>query len=357
MSTTSIVDRVAPLFPDDSIVSAEPFAPDTATATATAKAAGYGAPIRIALVSKRDGVRRDIVFRVGTVNELGHDRRADRAADTLLAYDDFNRVPCHVRAVDVGASTRDGRLVSLRDWDGLYLIAEYAPGTLYADDLRRIARGGATAIDLGRVDRLVGYLAELHATADAPIAYRRSIRDLVGHGEGIFGVVDNYPGDVPGATLARICGIERRCVEWRWRLREHEGRACRIHGDFHPFNIVFDGDRLTLLDASRGTCGDPVDDLTALAVNYLLFALDEHDGWHHLRPLWQRLWAGYARARTDPSLLRVAPPFFAWRALVVCNPRFYPKLGPAARDALLGLVETYLDTGRLDPEWADELFR
>jgi adenylylsulfate kinase-like enzyme len=52
-------------------------------------------------------------------------------------------------------------------------------------------------------------------------------------------------------------------------------RLARMHGDFHPFNIVFDGAQPTMLDASRGVCGDPADDLTALAVNFLLFALSE----------------------------------------------------------------------------------
>ena len=73
---------------------------------------------------------------------------------------------------------------------------------------------------------------------------------LVGSGEGIYGVVDHYPADVPGAPWTRLASIERRCAEWRWRLREHEGRLCRTHGDFHPFNILFDGDKLVLLDAS-----------------------------------------------------------------------------------------------------------
>ena len=33
------------------------------------------------------------------------------------------------------------------------------------------------------------------------------------------------------------------------------------------------------------------------------------------------------------------PPFFAWRVLVVCNPRFYPNLSGPSRSSLLDLVE------------------
>jgi phosphotransferase family enzyme len=351
-------EHLSKLFPDHRIVAIDPLAPDSgATKDSTTKAAGYGKPVRVTLADADDR-RLELVWRVASANEYGHDRRADRAANTMLAYDDFARIPQHVKPIDLGAVTAGGDLISLLDADELYLVTTYAPGTLYADDLRRIARVGATDGDIARVDQLARYLAGLHvAIDDAPGKYRRSIRDLVGHGEGVFGIVDGYPADVPGAPLERLEAIERRFVEWRWRLRDHEGRLCRIHGDFHPFNVVFDGDKLTVLDASRGTAGDPADDVTAMAINYILFALDTQGGWRGLAPLWRRFWTTYSRERPDPSLSLVAPPFFAWRALVVCNPGFYPSLGTEARSTLLGLAECALDAHRLDPAWADELFR
>ncbi|MCX5745161.1 MAG: phosphotransferase [Proteobacteria bacterium] len=383
-------DHLATLYPDHHIAKLAALGADVAV-DATTKAAGYGTSVRISLVAETLPPI-ELVCRVASANEFGHDRSSDRAAAALLAFRDFAAIPAHVAAIDVGAIRQDGALVSLRDCGEHYLIATYAAGTLYADDLRRIARTGITEeLDHQRVHTLASYLAALHTPiggeagviggeagviggeagviggeagviggeagviADG-LRYRRAIRDLVGDGEGIFGIVDGYPHDVPGASAARLRDIERRCVEWRWLLREHEGRACRTHGDFHPFNLLFEGDRLVTLDASRGTCGDPADDVTALAINYLAFALDQPHGWRGLGPLWHRLWATYAAARHDPSLQSVAPPFFAWRALVVCNPRFYPNLGVASRSALLGLVEGALDARHLDPAWADELF-
>jgi hypothetical protein len=62
-------------------------------------------------------------------------------------------------------------------------------------------------------------------------------------------------------------------------------------------------------------------------------------------------------ARPDDELLACAPPFFAWRALVVCNPRFYPALSERGRDRLLALAERSLDAHRFEPAWAEELFR
>jgi hypothetical protein len=352
-------EHLARLFPGYRVATIDPLAPDTgATRDSTAKAEGYGLPVRISLVDDA-GHTLQVVWRVAAANEMGHDRRADRAGNTLLAFDDFAAVPQHIVAVDVGAIRDSGELVSLRDAGELYLITSYASGTLYAEDLRRIARDEvAGPRDVARVDALVAYLARLHEPIDAPIRYRRAIRDLVGHGEGIFGIVDSYPCGVHGAPPERLRAIERECVDWRWRLRQHESRLARTHGDFHPFNVVFDGEAtLTCLDASRGACGDPADDVTAMAVNYLLFAIDRPTAWRRgLGPLWHRFWHGYRQARPDASLTAVAPPFFAWRTLVVCNPRFYPGLSAAGRGALLGLAESALSAGHFDPAWADELF-
>lgn len=358
--TPRVREHLARMFPGYRVVEMESLGPDSgATKESTTKAAGYGLPARIKIIDEQ-GHERRLVWRVAGANEFGHDRRADRAAGTLLAFDDFPTIPHHIAAIDVGAIGFDGELISLRDAGELYLITSYAPGTIYAEDLRRLTRDRhATDLDLARVDALAKYLAALHEPLEGPPRYRRAIRDLVGHGEGIFGVIDGYPADVPGVSTARLQAIEARCVEWRWRLRDHEHRLTRTHGDFHPFNVVFDrGTDFTCLDASRGGCGDPADDVTAMAVNFVLFALDSPEAWPDgLRPLWHRFWRSYQGARQDDELTAVAPAFFAWRALVVCNPLFYPSLSASARNALLGFAESALDARKLDPMSADGLFR
>jgi len=352
-------DHLTRLYPDATVVAIEPLGPDAgATAGTTTKAAGYGLPVRVTL--EDGGVRRDLVWRVASANDFGHDRRADRAAAMVQSFDDFARIPAHVRAVDLGVIRARGELLSIRDATEHYLITTYAPGTIYAHDLRRIAHEQiATPRDVARVEVLARYLANLHTPIEPPGArYRRAIRDLVGSGEGIFGIVDGYPAGVPGATAERLQAIEARCAAWRWRLRGRDARLTRTHGDFHPFNIVFDGDAPTLLDASRGGCGDPADDVTALAINYVLFALDAPGAWRGgLGVLWRRLWQCYLAERDDRELLAVAPPFLAWRALVVANPAFYPRMSEAARDKLLGFATAVLDAPALDPASAEELFR
>lgn len=367
------------LFPGAVLVEARPLTPDAAAdrdpgraTEETGKASGYGEPLLLRL---RQGDREQrLVFHTATPNEFGHDRRSDRAQATLLSYDTFSRIPQHVRALDVGAMGHAGQggqnqgqnqenpgdLISLRDAGEFYLLTTYAEGTVYAEDLRRVARSGsASRLDLARAEALARYLVELHRERiPEPLRYRRAVRDLVGHGEGIFGVIDGYPEHTPGAPAERLKAIERLALEWRWRLRGRAGRLARTHGDFHPFNIVFDHDlEFTLLDASRGCVGDPADDVTCLALNYPFFALEHPGSWKQgLGLLWRKFWNTYLTGTHDNALLEVAPPFWAWRALVVANPRFYPGLPAEARDRLLSLVERMLAAPRLELEWVEELF-
>jgi len=342
-------------FPGAEVVSAAALAPDTGAGD-TLKAEGYGSPLRIVL--REGGRERTVVFHTARSDVFGHDRRADRGGEMLLAWDTFGLVPGQARALDVGAVLRGGRLASLADAGEFWLLTEWAPGRTYADDLRRVAEEGSCGEgDRARVEALARWAAALHAERlDGPERYRRAVRDLLGHGEGIFGMVDGYPEGVPAAPPSRLRAIEERCLAWRWRLRGLSRRLSRTHGDFHPFNVVFrppspseDGTRFTLLDASRGGKGDPSDDLTALSVNYVFFAAERREAWERgLGPLWRRFWAGYLDATGDREALLTAPPFLAWRALVLASPRFYPQLGAEARDLLLGLAERALDLGRLD---------
>src|SRR6185437_4193314 len=208
----------------------------------------------------------------------------------------------------------------------LYVLTGYAEGTVYADHLLRIAHTGSLAEDdLARSGVLAAYLCDLHATKlTQGGAYERALRDMLGSGEGIFGIVDGYPRDVPGAPPGRLRAIERRCLDWRWKLRDLSPRLARTHGDFHPFNIVFDErSNLTLLDASRGCQGDPADDVACLALNYIFFAFDAEGAWAPLRRLWYCFWKEYLDRTGDQALLDVVAPFLAWRGLVLASPRWY----------------------------------
>lgn len=358
----ALLELCAKIAPQCHIESITPLGPDADVedAAGTEKAIGYGVPLRIVL-RNADGERRELCFHSAKPDEFGHDRRSDRAANMLLAYDTFGAIPRHNRAVDVGAVAEDGRFISLRETGEFYLITEYIEGHVYAEDLRRIAHQSTLSLhDEARTRALATVLAEIHADKrNAPAIYRRSIRDLLGSGEGIFGLVDGYPDNVPMAPPERLLAIERRCLEWRFRLKKRSNRLCRIHGDFHPFNILFaKNDVPALLDASRGSLGDPADDVMCLALNYVFFALEAQGSWATaLGKLWKSFFQTYLEQTGDKELFTVAPPFLAWRALVMANPQWYPSIRQTTRDTLLSFVERALDATTFDPEDAERLFQ
>src|SRR6187402_2570948 len=330
---------------------------DTVEAMVTAKDTGYGAPLRIDV--RHEGALKSLVLHSATPNPFGHEYRANRAEEMLIAADTFGLVPRHTRVFDVGAF-RGEDFVSLRGTGEFYLLTEYAEGRPYAHDLRQIAESGALRPeDLQRSDALVHYLVGTHSIKlpDASL-YTRSIRDLVGSGEGIFGIIDGYPAHADGSSREQLDAIESLCVGWRSRLKHRYPRLVRIHGDFHPFNVLFDErSQIHLLDASRGSAGDAADDVSAMAVNFLFFALDNPPSWQTaFQPLWRRFWAEYVEQSRDAELLEVVAPFLAWRCLVLASPVWYPHVPPTARSNLLDFVTHALRSRRFDPESARKIF-
>ena len=330
---------------------------DSVEAGVTAKDTGYGAPLRIDV--RHDGVLKSLVLHSATPNPFGHEYRANRAEEMLIAADTFGLVPRHTRVFDVGAF-RGEDFVSLRGTGEFYLLTEYAEGRPYAHDLRQIAESGVLRPeDLQRLDALVRYLVSTHSIKlpDASL-YTRSIRDLVGGGEGIFGIIDGYPAHADGVRREQLEAIEASCVGWRSRLKHRYPRLVRIHGDFHPFNVLFDErSELHLLDASRGSAGDAADDVCAMAVNFLFFALDNPRSWRSaFQPMWRRFWAEYQELSRDAGLLQVVAPFLAWRCLVLANPVWYPHLPASARARLLDFVARALHAPQFDPESAQRIF-
>jgi Phosphotransferase enzyme family len=339
------------------VLSVTPLTPDTVRVESTAKDVGYGAPLRIDV--RHEGQLKSLVLHSATENPFGHELRADRAAEMLVAADTFDLLPHHTRVLDVGAYREHG-FVSLRGTGEFYLLTEYARGLPYATDLRRIANSGQLeSRDLTRLDSLVRYLVNIHSIKlPNTTMYGRSIRALVGSGEGIFGIIDGYPTHFDELESARLEGIETMCSSWRWRIKARYQRLVRIHGDFHPFNVLFDeASELSLLDASRGSAGDAADDVSAMAINFLFFALENERSWATaFQPLWRRFWTSYQELSRDAELLDIVAPFLAWRGLVLANPVWYPHVSPSARARLFDFIEATLLAPRFDPELSRLIF-
>ena len=101
------------------------------------KAYGYGTPVRIDYQPAGEACH-SAVFHTMRANPFGHEHMPDRAQILLSQHRAFNRLPRHVRSLDVGAFQVDGSLISLGKAEEFCLLTEYAPGTPYAKDLERL---------------------------------------------------------------------------------------------------------------------------------------------------------------------------------------------------------------------------
>jgi hypothetical protein len=320
------------------------------------KGFGYGVPFEIEC--RVDGVtRRFVVSRTRPAHGFGHDYPADRAWQALYGHAAYNSFPRHVRSVDVGFVRASGRLVSAADATDFFQLVEKAEGTLYWHDLDRLLHGGPLgALDVARAEALGRFLGDTHAAKrDEPTLYERRIRELVGHGECVMGILDSYPHPYPLLPPGACEELERELVGWRWRLRGRAHRLSRTHGDFHPWNLLFRAAAdFSILDRSRGEWGEPADDVAALAVNYLFFGMravpvTERGVAEPFRTLFHRFLDAYVGASGDTEVFETLPPFFAFRLLVLAHPRWYPTLPDATRAGLLRLARALVASTRFDP--------
>lgn len=319
---------------------------------------GYGDVARITL---RDAKVTEVVLHTARRDAFGHDTLADRAAEAFLPWETFNQLAGHVRALDIGVLEGDGRMTSLANVRDFFLVTAYARGEPYYKDLERIAHTNlATEEDSSRVERLATHLARIHRDKkDAPEIWVRRLRDLVGGHECITGLLDSYEGHsaegVPSRETRRL--IEHWAVDWRHRLKGTPQRLCRVHGDFHPWNVLFDGDAFTLLDRSRGEWGEAADDLAAMAINFVFFSLRAgHDRRGPFRALFRTFFETYLTETEDTDVLRLIAPYFVWRALVVASPVWYPTLPGKVRARLMDLIARVMRRDGLDLEDLDALF-
>lgn len=315
------------------------------------KGFGYGVPYLIKFQLK--GETRSVVLETVKPSSFGHEHFSDRAQILLWQHSTFNKLPKHVRSIDVGAFTVKGEMVSVGDCREFFILTELVEGQLYHKDLDRIyVEGRLKETDIDRCIALSEYLASIHSKGGPPDLYVRRIRELVGHGECVMGIIDGYPKDAAFVEPEELKRIEKLCVEWRWKLKDLTHRCRQVHGDFHPWNILFrEGCDFTVMDRSRGEYGEPADDVTAMTINYLFYSLRRSGKLEDpFKRLFTTFWNNYLEKTEDQEILRVAQPFYAWRALVLASPVWYPTLKIEVRRKLINLAVSLLSTETIDLE-------
>ncbi len=315
------------------------------------KGFGYGIPYLIE-VSVKDEIKK-VVLETIRPDGFGHEHFSDRAQILLWQHSAFNKLPKHVRSIDVGAFTSNGSLKSLGDCKEFFILTEFVEGRPYYLDLEEIkSRRKALNLDVKRCLALSDYLVEVHSVKGVGLEHLhiRRVRDLVGHGECIMGLIDSYPLGLSYANEKTLMDIERRCVEWRWKLKKKAHRCSRVHGDFHPWNILFhEGLEFTVLDRSRGEWGEPADDLAAMTINYLFYSLQTYGEIKNpFKMLFEQFWENYLNKTGDEEILSVIQPFYAWRGLVIASPIWYPNLPTEIRKKIFNFIKNVLETEKFD---------
>ena len=319
------------------------------------KGFGYGKPYFI-VFETGEGERKEVVISSMKGDGFGHDHLSDRAQILIWQHHAFNTLPKHVKSLDVGYFTKDGGMESAGDAEEYFIVCEKVDGDEYAMDLDRLREGGdLRKEDEDRASALAAYLAEIHAVKKADTGlYVRRLRELVGHSECIFGLTDSYPPGNEFITSDELKDIEKKCIDWRWQLKERTKRLCMVHGDFHPWNVLFrEGTDFTALDRSRGEWGEAADDVSSMTINYLFFGLLKTDGAEvdtGFMRLFKLFFDVYLEKTGDYGLLEAIQPFYAFRGLVVASPIWYPNISAETRLKMFNFINNVLDTEKFDYE-------
>ncbi|MBI4804172.1 MAG: phosphotransferase [Desulfovibrio sp.] len=317
---------------------------------------GYGKPLRIEF--SVNGRLRSAVLSIMRGDKYGHQFYWDRAAILMFQHETAGRMPKHAKPMGLGYFDVRDKMTGVLEPKEFFILNELVDGDDYYKDLERIGKEGATQDDIALVRDFAGWLAEIHAQkADDPDLYLRRIRNLIGASECIFGLVDAYPYPYDKFLPERFQALEKRVVDWRWKLRKYTHRLSVVHGDFHPWNTLVRKDDdgkwdFSVLDRSRGEFGEPADDVSTMSLNFVLFALYGQTDKPRLSGDFERLyiafWEEYLSRTGDEEILEVIAPFYVFRGLVIASPQWYPHHPEPVRAGLLRFLERVLEDERFD---------
>jgi aminoglycoside phosphotransferase family enzyme len=319
---------------------------------------GTGYKIKFKVKSAKGKVNvKEIVVRTLMPEGFSHDFLADRAKVFVTQHEMSHHIPGHVRSYDVSGYSKDGELISIGDAKEFFQVVEVANGSSYSSDFSRIKESGKLeAGDLEKARFLAKYLAKLHssklkASEEVTSSIRkRHLRDAIGHGEMLMGVVDTYPEGFKFITKDGLTEYICKAIRFREKVKDIKFTPCRIHGDFHPGNIIFEGKNIKLLDASREIWGDPGDDVICLAINYVWFAVMQSGSFSGpFAELFNAFWQEYFDITKDELIVQTAGVHMAFRGVVVAHPFFYSAQSDDVRKKMISLVQSVLGQEKFDP--------
>jgi hypothetical protein len=319
---------------------------------------GYKVKFKVKNAKNMNASVKEVVLRTLMPENFSHDFLADRAKVFVTAHEMSKHIPNHINSYDVSGYSKHNELISIGDSVEFFQVVEVAYGDNYSSDFQRIKDSGIIEeADIEKAENLGEYLAKLHeqkftGTGEGLRSLRRRIsRDALGHGEMMLGVIDSYPDKFTYATADTLTELICETVKFREKMKDAPVLPCRVHGDFHPGNIIFDGQKFKLLDASRMVWGDPADDVAAMGINYIWFAVMQEGAFSGpFKNLFDAFWSSYMKNTSHKLVARTIGVHFAFRGVVVAHPFFYQAQTDDTRRKMIKVVRGVLKDGLFDPK-------
>jgi len=313
----------------------------------------------------QDARLKTVVLRTLMPVDFSHDYASDRARVFLLQHEMSQGIPGHIESLDVSGFTKKGQLISLGDIKEFFQIVEVAHGAPYTADFQRIKESGKLSDSDGEKAKVLSdHLVSLHgrkikgSEEEIRSIRRRHSRDALGHGEMMMGVIDTYPDKFDFISKDELTGLICRAAGFREKVKDVPFIPCRMHGDFHPANIMFEGGKIKVLDASREVYGDPADDVTTMAINYIWFAVMQTGSFNGpFAGLFNIFWDNYFKKAKNFHILKTAGIFFAFRGVVVAHPVFYAAQSDEVRRKIVRFVDNVLRSDSFDSSRINEYLR
>ena len=86
-----------------------------------------------------------------------------------------------------------------------------------------------------------------------------------------------------------------------------------------------------------------------MTINYIFYSLQTYGRLEGpFKSLFEHFWNHYISKSQDEEILSVVQPFYAWRALVVASPIWYPNLDTDVRIKLFNFIKNVLSTEKFD---------
>ncbi|MEK6914446.1 MAG: hypothetical protein AABW83_02235 [Nanoarchaeota archaeon] len=309
---------------------------------------------------KLDNKDKTLILKSLFKENLGMDHYSDRASSLLEAHDNYNKMESHIKSEDVIAHNNNDSLTSIGDTKEFYILMEEAKGEDLFKDFENIRKSRLLEEKTKNKIKIISdFLVELHKNKHKSTSlYRRKIRDTIGSGCSLIGLLDMHPENAFKQFEKEWLEIIKLSINFWRKSRNLTHRLSEIHADYHPGNLWFNNNELIILDRSKGRFGEPADDIIAFAINPIMYSLITNQKFEgSFKEIFDLFWNNYFKQTKDKEMRKIMAPYIAFRISVITNPLFYndeffgsSKKANLIRKKLINFALNVLKDKEFDPK-------